>query len=155
MTGIGEAVAAVRGAYALARSAKDITDKVKLDTAVIEVLDALGNAQSALLELQQQHFDLIKENRELKEKLKEEQRFEDYVLRETSPVGGSFILELRTNLVDDDTPPHAICPQCKEDKRLSPLRKTPTDYVCSKCSFVAPHTSWKRKSVRELGRELG
>ena len=34
MTGIGEAVAAVRGAYALARSAKDITDKVKLDTAV-------------------------------------------------------------------------------------------------------------------------
>lgn len=138
MTGIGEAVAAVRGAYALARSAKDITDKVKLDTAVSEVLDALGNAQSALLELQQQHFELIDENRELKAKMSREERFDQYRLKET-PQGG-FILELKDEYVTGDNPPHNICPVCKEEGKLSVMPKGRNHYSCSACDYSAEHT---------------
>lgn len=135
MTGIGEAVAAVRGAYALARSAKDITDKVKLDTAVSEVLDALGNAQSALLELQQQYFELIDENRNLKRQLSQEERFEKYRMEKT-PKGG-FILKLKEEYISDDEPPHAICHVCKESGKFIVMNESELSYTCPTCQYAA------------------
>ncbi|WP_372373245.1 hypothetical protein ACDI10_16395 [Vreelandella venusta] len=135
MTGIGEAVAAVRGAYVLARSAKDITDKVKLDTAVSEVLDALGNAQSALLELQQQHFELIDENRNLRQKLSQEERFEKYRMEKT-PKGG-FVLKLKKEFVSDDEPSHAICHVCKESGKVTVMNESSFSYSCPACQYVA------------------
>jgi len=121
---------------------------------VNEVLDALGKAQSALLELQQQHFELMNENRKLKDKLKKEERFDDYVLRET-PVGGRYILELRSECITPDRPAHAICPLCREDGRLIVMSKNDTHHSCSKCRFSALHSRSQNKSLEELGNELG
>ena len=135
MTGIGEAVAAVRGAHALARSAKDITDKVKLDTAVSEMLDALGNAQSALLELQQQHFELIDENRELKAKLSKEERFDQYQMEKTPE--GHFIMKLKNHLISDGHPSHAICHLCKDSGKFTIMDESNDYYSCPVCNYLA------------------
>lgn len=140
MTGIGEAVSAVRGAYAVARAAKDVTDKVKLDTAVSEVLDALGNAQSALLELQQQHFELLDENRQMREQLAREARFDRYYVEKT-PLGG-FVLRLKPEEVTPQQPDHRACPNCREHGRLSMLAEEDLFYRClvKDCGFLAEHT---------------
>lgn len=148
MTGIGEAVTAVRGAYAIARSAKDITDKVKLDTAVSEVLDALGNAQSALLELQQQHFELIDENRELKLKVSKEERFDQYRMEKT-PVG-YFILNLKEEFVNVDNPSHAICHVCREKGIKSILNEAEAFYSCPNCKYMA----WKVAPAKKRSRNV-
>jgi len=148
MTGIGEAVTAVRSAYVLARSAKDITDKVKLDTAVSDVLDALGNAQSALLELQQQHFELIDENRELKLKISKEERFDQYRMEKTPE--GYFILNLKDEFVDADNPPHAICHVCREKGHKSILDESEAFYFCPNCKYVA----WKVTPAKKRSRSV-
>jgi len=135
MTGISEAVAAVKVAYGIARSAKDITDKVKLDTAVSDVLDALGGAQTALLELQQQHFDLIDENRRLKEIISKDERFEQYRLERTAI--GDFVMSLKDEHVTEDQPAHVICIRCKESGRVSVMNEDKYWYRCSSCDYMA------------------
>lgn len=104
------------------------------------MLDALGNAQSALLELQQQHFEILDENRQLKEQLSKETRFDRYFIEKT-PLGG-FVLRLKPEEVTAQEPDHRACPSCKEQERLSLLSEGKFSYDCQlrECGFSAEYT---------------
>lgn len=55
--------AGLKTAYELARAAKDVDDKVRIDTAISKIMDQLTASQFGLFEMQQQYQQLIDENR--------------------------------------------------------------------------------------------
>ncbi|UDM07804.1 hypothetical protein LG409_02565 [Halomonas sp. NyZ770] len=135
---IGAAVTAVKGALDLARSARDVNDRAQLNAAMSDIMDKLTTAQSDLLELLTEHHRLVDENREMKLKLANEERFDQYRLKETQQ--GGFVLELKEEYVTEDNPKHAICQLCSQEGRLTPLNKDPQYYHCPRCRVATEHT---------------
>lgn len=143
---IGAAVTAVKGALDLARSARDVNDRAQLNAAMSDIMDKLTTAQSDLLELLTEHHRLIDENREMRLKLSQEARFDQYRLERTSQ--GHFILSLREDLVSTDNPPHAICHVCREKGIKSILNEAEPFYSCPTCKYMA----WKVPPAPARGR---
>lgn len=127
--------AGLKAAYEIARAAKEVNDQARLNTAISEIMEQLTSAQFGLFEMQQQHQELIDENRHLMEKLQKEERFERYRLVET-PMG-DYIRELKEEYVTEDEPAHAICVHCREDGRLSILSNEDLRYRCRHCQRSA------------------
>jgi len=132
---IGAAVTAVKGALELARTAKDVNDRAQLNAAMSDIMDKLTSAQSDLLELLSEHYRLIDENRDLKQRLSKEERFILYRLERTAT--GDFVMTLKDEYVSTELPAHVICPKCKEDDRLSVMNEAEYWYRCSSCKYVA------------------
>jgi len=128
----------LKTAYELARAAKDVDDKVRVDTAISKIMDQLTAAQFGLFEMQQQYQQLIDENRELREQISKEERFNQYRLKETQQ--GGFVLELKDEYVTEDNPKHAICQLCSQEGRLTPLNKDPQYYHCPRRRVATEHT---------------
>ncbi|KHJ49930.1 hypothetical protein PZ78_15675 [Vreelandella venusta] len=135
---IGATVTAVKGALDLARTAKDVNDRAQLNAAMSDIMDKLTTAQSDLLDLLTEHHRLIDENRDMKQKLANEERFDQYRLKETQQ--GGFVLELKEEYVTEDNPKHAICQLCSQEGRLTPLNKDPQYYHCPRCRVATEHT---------------
>lgn len=127
--------AGLKAAYEIARSAKDVNDQARLNTAIIEIMEQLTSAQFGLFEMQQQHQQLLDENRELRSLLERQQRFDKYRMERTAL--GYIVLPLKDQYVSSDCPAHAICPRCKEDDRLSPMKEDQYRYLCISCKYVA------------------
>lgn len=132
---IGAAVTAVKGALDLARTAKDVNDRAQLNAAMSNIMEKLTTAQSDLLDLLTEHHRLIDENRDLKQRLSKEERFDQYRLERTST--GSFVMQLKDEHVSTETPAHVICVRCKEDNRLSVMTEDEYSYRCPACPHVA------------------
>ncbi|WP_136254171.1 hypothetical protein [Onishia niordana] len=125
----------LKAAYEIARSAKDVNDQAKLNSAIAEIMEQLTSAQFSLFEMQQQHQELIDENRQLKDQLEKAARFDKYQLQQTST--GDYVLVLKEEFAVDGTPKHAICPVCKEDERLAVMTEAEYWYRCSSCKYLA------------------
>tara|TARA_B100000929_G_scaffold205405_1_gene163571 strand:- start:1996 stop:2448 length:453 start_codon:yes stop_codon:yes gene_type:complete len=132
---IGAAVAAVKGALDLARTAKDVNDRAQLNAAMSDIMDKLTTAQSDLLDLLTEHHRLIDENRQLNQRLSKEERFNLYRLERTST--GDFVMPLKDEHVSNEQPAHVICPTCKENDRWSVMNEDEYWYRCSSCQYVA------------------
>ncbi|WP_108447889.1 hypothetical protein [Halomonas sp. BN3-1] len=124
----------LKTAYEIARSAKDVNDQAKLNTAIADIMEQLTSAQFSLFEMQQ-HQELIDENRQLKDQLERAARFDKYQLQQTST--GDYVLVLKDEFAVDGTPKHVICPVCKEDERLAVMTEDGHWYRCSSCKYVA------------------
>ena len=133
-----EIASGLKAAYDIARSAKDVHDQVRLNTAISEILEQLSSAQLGVLELQEKYQKVVEENRELKVLLEKARRFDDYQLEKT-PLGG-FILRLKDGSFNPENPSHAICTNCKEDGKVSVLQEYDTHYYCHSCKANVPHT---------------
>ena len=127
--------AGLKAAYEIARSAKDVNDQARLNTAIIEIMEQLTSAQFGLFEMQQQHQRLLDENRELKSLLEHQQRFDKYRLERTAV--GDLVMPLKDEFISSDEPAHAICPACKEDQRVSVMTEDEYWYRCSSCKYIA------------------
>lgn len=125
----------LKAAYEIARSAKDVNDQAKLNSAIAEIMEQLTTAQFSLFEMQQQHQAVIDENSQLKERLAKEARFDRYQLEQTPT--GHFVLMFKKEDKTDGSPEHAICPVCKEDERLSVMPEDEYWYRCPTCDYVA------------------
>ena len=125
----------LKTAYEIARSAKDVNDQAKLNSAIADIMDQLTSAQFSLFDMQQQHQALIDENRKLKEEIAKKERFKRYRL-EATPFGG-YIFRLIPELAEGGEPDHAICPKCKEEDKLSLLSRNAINYFCQSCEYVA------------------
>lgn len=125
----------VKTAFDLAKSAKDVNDQTRANAAVIGIMEQLMEVQSKLAATQVEYQTLLEEMARLKADLDDKRRFEDYRLERT-PMGG-FILTLKEGFVTEDRPPHAICPRCKEDDRLSVLSESEFRFDCPACQFIA------------------
>ncbi|WP_417835240.1 MULTISPECIES: hypothetical protein [Pseudomonadota] len=134
---IGAAVAAVKGALDLARTAKDVNNQAQLNAAMSDIMDKLTTAQSDLLELLTEHHRLVDENREMQLRLSQEARFDQYRMERT--LQGHFILSLKEDFVSTDNPPHAICHVCREKGTRSILDEAEHLYSCPVCKYIA----WK------------
>ncbi|MBA2780181.1 DUF2716 domain-containing protein [Billgrantia kenyensis] len=145
MADIFGAVTGIKAAYDIARAAIDVNDQARLNTAISDIIDQLTSAQSGLLELQQQHHQLIEENRQLRRKIDKEARFEQYRLERTPD--GDYVYFLKIEFESPEHPLHAICPKCKEDGRLSPLGEEQYFYHCKTCK-----TSYSRHPLPPLRR---
>lgn len=132
---IGATVTAVKGALDLARTAKDVNDRAQLNVAMSDIMDKLTTAQSDLLDLLTEHHRLIDENRDMKQKLSQEARFEQYRLEKTPK--GYFVLKLKDEYVNDENPSHAICYLCKEQGKVTPMSEHSRSYACPTCKYVA------------------
>jgi hypothetical protein len=118
--------------------------KIKVDAAVtdkvIESQAAIFGAQSAMIELQSKHQELLEENSHLKQKLIEIENWDveaqKYVLTEVgSRKGVVYALKPEHR---DSAPLHYLCPECYQEKRKSILQNTGsisgrTGYFCSRC----------------------
>lgn len=135
MIEVGAAVTGLKAAIQAAKAIKDVNDQAELNAAVAEVMEKLASSQSDLVALLAEHHELIDENRQLKEELEKQQRFNKYRLEWTE--GGYLIMPLKEEHVTDDQPPHAICPRCKEDDRLSVMNDDGLWYKCTSCGYLA------------------
>ncbi|NIC05760.1 hypothetical protein [Billgrantia bachuensis] len=131
-------VPGLKAAYEIARAAKDVNDQTRLNTAISEILEQLTSAQFGLLEMQQQHQQLLDENRQLREKVEKEERFECYRLERTRL--GGYIMPLKEEYVSPDQPAHAICVHCREDGKRSVLAHYEYNYYCNSCKTSVHHT---------------
>ncbi|WP_087112073.1 hypothetical protein [Halomonas citrativorans] len=128
---IGAAVSAVKGALDLARAAKDVNDHAQLNAAMSDIMDKLTTAQGDLLDLVIDHYQLIKENRELKQRLSNKDLFSQYRLVQVA--AGDYIMSLKDEYVSDEQPVHAICIKCKSEDRLSIMTEDEFSYQCPSC----------------------
>ncbi|MBB3231689.1 hypothetical protein [Halomonas stenophila] len=135
MIEVGAAVTGLKAAIQAAKAIKDVNDQAELNAAVAEIMEKLASSQSDLGALLAEHHELIEENRQLKEKLEKQQRFNKYRLEWTE--GGYLIMPLRDEYVTDVEPSHVICPKCKEDGRLSPMNDDGLWYKCISCGYLA------------------
>ncbi len=127
--------AGLKAAYEIARSAKDVNDEARLNTAISEIMEQLTSARFGLLEMQQQHQQLLDENRELKSLLERKQRFDKYRLERTPT--GDMVMPLKDEFISSDEPAHVICPACKEDERVSIMTEDEYWYRCTSCKYLA------------------
>ncbi|WP_404472095.1 hypothetical protein LG301_15725 [Vreelandella venusta] len=132
---IGAAVTAVKGALDLARNAKDVNDRAQLNAAMSDIMGKLTTAQSDLLDLLSEHYRLLDENRDLKQKLTKEERFEKYQMEKTAQ--GHFVMKLKDEFISDGNPPHAICHLCKDSGKFTIMDEGKGYYVCPACNYIA------------------
>lgn len=125
----------IKSTFDLAKSAKDVNDQARANTAIIGIMQQLMEVQSTLNATQIENRELLEEVAQLKAKLNDNKRFNDYRM-ERAPMGG-YILTLKENCVTEDNPPHSICPLCKEDGRLAPLAESEYRFDCPACQFIA------------------
>lgn len=137
----------IKSTFDLAKSAKDVNDQARANAAIIGIMQQLMEVQSTLNATQIENRTLLEEVDRLKAELDDKKRFEDYRLEKT-PMGG-FILMLKESCITDDRPPHAVCPHCKEDGRLSVLSESACRFECSTCRFNAGK---QPRPVRPRGR---
>ena len=137
MLEIVSAFGAVKSALEIAKTAKDTTDEFKISTAMSEIMDKLTSAQSALLEMQLEHQNLINENQELRKKLSQEAQFDKYSLKRTS--SGGVVWQIKNDIAEyEGIIEHAICPKCRVESRLMPLDYYVTHYQCRYCNVLIP-----------------
>ena len=134
---IGAAVTAVKGALELARTAKNVNDRAQLNAAMSDIMDKLTTAKSEILELLTENQRLLEDNGELRQQLRKEERFNQYLMERTSQ--GYYILSLKEEFVSTNTPPHAICHVCREKGIKSILNELEDRYSCPVCNYIA----WK------------
>ncbi|WNL39814.1 hypothetical protein RN346_04460 [Halomonas sp. PAMB 3232] len=127
----------LKTAYNIGKAAKDLDDQVRLNTAISEIMDQLTQAQFGLMDMQLQYQQLVDENKELKEKLNKEERFDQYRLFRTAV--GHHVYMLKNEFAGRDEPLHAICVQCREDGRRSVLQEGEYSYYCTVCRTEASH----------------
>ncbi|MDR5857963.1 hypothetical protein FZZ93_02355 [Halomonas eurihalina] len=139
----------LRTAYEIARSAKDVNDQARLNSAVADIMEQLTTAQFSLFELQQQHQQLLDENKALRDQIESDRRFSQYRLEQTP--AGSYIMPLRDEYVSEEFPQHSICHVCREKGTLSILSEYPNLYICPSCEYKA----WKARPQKRSSRVIG
>lgn len=135
----------------LAKAAKDVNDQTRVNVAIAGIMDQLMSVQADLASTQTEYQALLEEVSRLKAALDNEERFQDYRMEKT-PMGG-YVMPLRDECATDDRPPHAICPQCREDSRLSVMTETEYRYVCPSCQYTAgkkPSQRFNRRRGRVI-----
>jgi hypothetical protein len=127
--------------------------KIKVDSAitdkVIESQAAIFSAQSAMIELQAKHQELLDETDTLKKQLieMEDWKAESQKYSLIEMVEGVFVYALKPDQ-KDTAPPHWLCPNCYQNKKKSILQfeYSPTahnnSFKCSQCSLqLVDHTN--------------
>ncbi|MDH3579498.1 MAG: hypothetical protein OEM91_02585 [Hyphomicrobiales bacterium] len=113
---IAGGLAALKGAFDLAKALKDIDDAATINSAVLEL-------QQKILEAQAAQGQLVEENDGLQKKLAEFDRWEiekdRYALKDFS--SDTFAYELLEAKADGE-PIHRICPNCYQQREKSILQ---------------------------------
>lgn len=131
-TGIG----ALKGAYDIAKTLKDITDRVKLNEAIIDL-------QNRILAAQEEALEARERLRDMQQQIASFENWERTAARyQLKDFGGStYAYELRAEASDGE-PPHKACPRCFESKKRSILHFKLRDassrdhYKCEVCGTV-------------------
>ncbi len=142
-------IAAAKGAIDLIKNGKDLVSKSKNIDAIHKINEAEKNVSTALqaiYELQTELIRLQEENRQLKDKLREgndwQDRISNYTL-EPTPGGATVYASI------GGQEKHYICPSCTEKKEIHILQDRHVytgDYLCPSCKATYP-VKIKKSSV--------
>lgn len=157
-----EVIAALESIKAISNITKamlNIKNSTEITAKVIELNSAVLDVQQRFLEIQveqqnqlEKNKQLIQENYDLKRQLENEQRFDRYYMQKIE-YSGDVIFTLKDDFVTPEEPQHDICPQCKEQGRVSYLMKSESQYNCKVqgCGFKTYHSLVKPIGRRSIG----
>lgn len=141
VVGIGEAYGALKDAFDIAKGIKDISDKVALNNAVIELQGKILEAQAATLSSADRERELEEKTTDLKRQLSVYEDWDEiaanYVLMDYG--GNTYAYEFVVDPSETSNAPHRACPNCFGQRKKSILQFTLRDpyqrdhYKCHAC----------------------
>ncbi|MFA5353485.1 MAG: hypothetical protein WC291_04605 [Thermodesulfovibrionales bacterium] len=127
--------ASAKVAYDIAKGILSLKTEVERNESIAKLLETLLSVQGDALLLQKEYHALLTEKKDLEEKLKTYDRWEEtkalYVLKEVAP--GVFVYAYET-AKNSTTPAHLICPNCYMNRKASILQVL-TESVYGKTLF--------------------
>jgi hypothetical protein len=141
VVGIGEAYGALKVAFDIAKGIKDISDKVALNNAVIELQGKILEAQAATLSSADREREFEEKITDLKRQLSVYQDWDeiaaDYVLMDYG--GNTYAYQFVVDPSETSDAPHRICANCFNQRKKSILQFRLQDanqrdhYKCHSC----------------------
>ncbi len=137
---VSKTVSALQSAYGLTKSIADLNEAQAIKAQIGELQTQILAAQESALASQAREADLSRRINELEQRITEFETWDAekqrYQLRDFG--GGTFAYTLKEGM-ENDEPPHQICPNCFQNKQRSILQGRGRDafnrdmYKCPSC----------------------
>jgi len=130
---LGSALGSLKAGIELAKGALDAKVEAEVRRKVLDMVQALADAQTQLLDAKMQMSEIFDENQKLKREREEREEWMQRVRRYEliQAPGGAMVYRFK------EQPSHYVCPACYEDRKLHILQDgkgLSGTWKCSGCS---------------------